>query len=257
MRKLVRYPDVWAIIVLYRDAGASIPEVTQTLNLAPTTVRHRLRIYGVTLRLRPIAPTSQLKRQPYTELHRYNGTPEVVMGRKFCPGCGRWRHLCDFPRDRRKNPYYHGRLTSRCEACGNIARRYYYRHSAASQLELRREYWRIYKEAKRREAGVPESTANRRRVTDRKERIFLDPAPLVAEIKRQCGDEYGWLARRSGVSERAIYRLRSGESAHVRIDNADKLALGLGLTLELIYKGEGHLTLGPGYAVSHDLSSTL
>jgi hypothetical protein len=124
-------------------------------------------------------------------------------------------------------------------------------------LALRREYERIYKEAKRREAGMAVRAIKQARVTDRKERIFLDPAPLVAEIKRQCGDEYGWLARRSGVSERAIYRLRSGESAHVRIDNADRLALGLGLTLELIYNGEGHLTLGPGYSVSHDLSSTL
>jgi hypothetical protein len=100
------------------------------------------------------------------------------------------------------------------------------------------------------------SKAKRPRVTDRKERIFLDPAPLVREIERACDGDYRWLAQVSGVSERAIYRLRTGESAHVRIDNADKLAVGLGLTLEMIYNGASHVTQIPGRNW-RDLSSTL
>jgi hypothetical protein len=227
----------WAIVTLYRDAGASVREVSQILDLSLTTVWYRLRLCGVTLRVE-VAPTSLLKRQPYAELHRKSLAREIVCGRKYCPGCGRWRLLCDFPPDTRKSkPRRFGLPAARCRACGSIGMRYYEHHATQEQIEARREYQRIYKEAQRRAAGIPVSTAKRRRVTDHKERVFLDPAPLVREIERACQGEYGQLARVSGVSERAIYRLRTGESAHVRIDNADRLALGLGLTLEMIYQG--------------------
>jgi hypothetical protein len=132
---------------------------------------------------------------------------------------------------------------ARCAACVNSGRRYYYAHATPEQRENQREYQRIYWNGKRREQGLPERTdLFTHRVTDSPERIFLDPAPLLTAITLRCNgdaDSLTELSKVSGVSERAIYRLRYGESAHVRIDNADKLAVGLGLTLEMIYHGQG------------------
>jgi DNA-binding Xre family transcriptional regulator len=123
----------------------------------------------------------------------------------------------------------------------NSGRRYYYRNATPEQRENQREYQRIWSEGKRRRQGTPVTLENRKRVTDRPEYVYLDTGPLLREIDRliEADGELQDLATMSGVSERAIYRLRSGESRHVRIDNADKLAVALGLTLELIYEGDG------------------
>jgi hypothetical protein len=63
----------------------------------------------------------------------------------------------------------------------------------------------------------------------------LDPAPLLALLDRVPIGELGALARRAGVSERAIRRYRTGESRHIDLDLADRLALALGSHLSLIY----------------------
>jgi hypothetical protein len=52
-------------------------------------------------------------REAYWELHVRGGTAPrspVVLGRKHCAGCGRWRHVCDFGVIR-------GRFRARCRAC--------------------------------------------------------------------------------------------------------------------------------------------
>jgi hypothetical protein len=66
-------------------------------------------------------------------------------------------------------------------------------------------------------------------------RILLDPAPLLALLDRVPKNQLGTLARRAGVSERAIYRCRSGESKRVELGVADRLILALGSHLSLIY----------------------
>ena len=107
---------------------------------------------------------------------------------------------------------------------------------SAERRSLQREYDRIYKEAKRRERGVLERKCNRRSVVDKPEQVFLPGAPLLAELDR-CNGELSMIAMRAGVSERQILRYRIGESAYVRLDVADRLAVAMGIPLELIYAG--------------------
>ena len=104
-------------------------------------------------------------------------------------------------------------------------------------LERRREYWRFHAEAVRRRAGVPERVFhNRRTVIDRIERIMLPTEPLLGLLAQYRDDELiAELARKSGVSERAILRLRTGESRRVRIDLADKLAVAIGIPSAIIF----------------------
>jgi hypothetical protein len=113
------------------------------------------------------------------------------------------------------------------------------------------EYRRFYYDAvdrDRRGVKGPDRRANRRHsVIDHPERILLDPAPLLAELERFTteADEHFtanghrtiWtlLAKQSGVSQRALYRLRYGESKHVRIDIADKLCVAIGVPLSVLY----------------------
>ena len=76
---------------------------------------------------------------------------------------------------------------------------------------------------------------NRHTVIDKKERLFL-PLPPLQEALSTVND-WEALAREAGVPARTVHRLRVGESKHVRIDVADKLALALGWPLEVIYQG--------------------
>lgn len=159
----------------------------------------------------------------------------IVLGRKHCAGCGHWRHVCDFGYIRNRG------LRARCRACWNVesSRRYY--EQTPEQMERLREYWRIWQEGHRRERGIPRREYhNHTTVIDRVERIFLPVAPLLPLIE-QATDGYTMIAplsQRAGVSERAIYRWRYGESARVRIDVGDRIAVALGLHSSLIWRDE-------------------
>jgi hypothetical protein len=152
----------------------------------------------------------------------------VVLGRKFCCGCGRWRHVCDF------SPLRRGKTRGRCRACmRTLARREYAAQSRERYLR-QLEYQRIWHEAKRREAGIPERRCNRRTVVDRVEAVYLPREPLASMLQRRLSD-VPWIAHIAGISERSILRLRTGESRHVRLDLADRLALALGYSLWELY----------------------
>jgi hypothetical protein len=128
---------------------------------------------------------------------------------------------------------------ARCAACQNAAKVWHWRNMPEEQREIVREYWRIYRNAKRHEAGAkPRAFRDRKTVVDRPEYVFLSLPPLVDELDRLNGD-LGMIAKRAGVPERTILRLRTGESQRVRIDVADKLAVAMGIPLELLYHGEG------------------
>lgn len=47
----------------------------------------------------------------------------AILGRKNCTRCGRWRHLVDFPHEKRNNQLY---IKSSCRACENQRRRDWY-----------------------------------------------------------------------------------------------------------------------------------
>lgn len=212
--------------------GHSPPDIAQRLSVGPTTVWRYLRIAGVPKwqTARAVTQVSRLKRPPYWRLHSRNGSAEIVCGRKFCPACGRWRLLCDYPPESRKG----GRPTARCRACCNIGRNYYYLHETPEQRANRRERHRIFYEGQRRAAGIPVSTAKRRTPIDNREAIYLPIAKLRAELDKLEDGEFGDLARRAGLQERTIYRLRY-TNTKVQIDVADKLAVALGTTSQLLF----------------------
>jgi transcriptional regulator with XRE-family HTH domain len=73
---------------------------------------------------------------------------------------------------------------------------------------------------------------------DLRVRIFLDPQPLLAEIRAwRAENTMTELSRRSGVPDRTIRRFVSGERAHVRLDVADKLASALDQPFSYLYPG--------------------
>jgi hypothetical protein len=152
----------------------------------------------------------------------------IVLGRKFCAGCGRWRHVVDFA-------LHKGRPRPRCCACQRAYQRAWHANATPEQRDRQREYSRIWQEAKRREAGIaPRNFHHRRSVIDKVEFVGLPPEPLLAAI-----DGVGLpdivLCAAAGVPPRSVYRLRVGESRHVRLDVADKLAHAIGVPLWFIY----------------------
>lgn len=217
-------------VELYRS-GLSVPEVAARLGVGRTTVWRYLRLAGTPhlTMARRVPNVWPERRAPYWRLHTRLGAYEVVAGRKFCSRCGRWRLLLDFPHETHKRgvPHQH------CTACQRQTRRFYSRHLTPEALENQRERQRFYYEGMRRRNGVPETTAHRRRVTDRAERILLPIEPLVRELLKVEDREE--LARRAGVDSRSIQRLMSGRSARVRIDLADKLAVALGIPSATIW----------------------
>ena len=166
-------------------------------------------------------------RPPWSGIHQ--GVPNpVVCGRRFCTKCGRWRLVCDFAS-------LHGQPRTCCSTCQAVKQRVKYRTQTPLQRQLRREYERIYREAQRRRRGVqPRNFRHRRSVIDRVEFVGLPPEPLLAAIT-SVGLPDIVLGAAAGVPPRSVYRLRVGESRHVRIDVADKLALAIGVPLWLIY----------------------
>lgn len=185
-------------------------------------------------------------RAPYWELSNLGGPrvpPAVVLGRKYCPGCGRWRHVCDFAPHR-------GRPRSRCRVCVRAYQRRWHANATPEQRERIREYYRIWADAKRRERGVPYRQFHHRkpRAVDR-EFYLLDPAPLVAEIdayvERFGETALGELSARSGVSQRRIWSLRHHEYEHVTVDSADRLSIAMGVPFPLLYDEDAATYLRP------------
>lgn len=228
------------ILRLYRK-GVDGPEIARRLRLHPNTVDRHLRLAGIprVLEAQRYAPIWQgrMRRAPYWQLRTKRGSAEVVCGRKFCSLCGRWRHLCDFPT-------HGGRMTARCLGCGAAANRYYTAHITAEQRALRLEYTRIWKEGKRREAGRTVRTARQagRRPGNAIDTaggagILLPTRPLLILLEQRDESDLE-LARRSGVSARRLYGLRVGESKHVRVDVADKLAVALGIPSAIVWGDE-------------------
>lgn len=186
-------------------------------------------------------------RPPYSGVVDHRGAAggnPVVLGRKFCSGCGRWRQVNDFPRLTRAVGWG---LRARCWVCFRAYQRALHRNMTPEQLDLKREYGRIWLEGERRRNGVP-LRANRKTVVDHAERIFLDRKPLVEAMDRYATQELAsgrvrggqsdlWtaLALEAGLEPRALYRVRTGESRRVRLDVADKIAVALDIPLAVLY----------------------
>ena len=169
------------------------------------------------------------------------GTPNPpILGRKICGGCGQWRPLADYRRQTAKRPG----LTY-CEHCIRAISARRWRTQTPQQRDARREWDRFYRDQQRRQAGVAQRAYSqpRRSVVDRVERVLLPREPLLEAIEYYArahtrGRKFNWekFAAQVNCSQRAIYRIRTGESARVRIDVADRIAYGMGIPLSLIYQ---------------------
>jgi hypothetical protein len=183
-----------------------------------------------------------VKRPPYSGLFRRDVDPQtgrfvarqdqIVCGRTFCRMCGRWRPISDFRRDRRNQP---SGLRSYCHACDRDRRRRWWRAASPEQRQLVAEYRRFWRDAKRVEAGQKPRGPWTHSVVDHVERVYLDPAPLLALLTQYDTGDFRMLARRADLSEKAIYLLRYGKTTRVRLDHADKLALAMGSYLYDLY----------------------
>jgi hypothetical protein len=72
-------------------------------------------------------------------------------------------------------------------------------------------------------------------------RILLPTGPLIRELtawRRENLTSWVALQKRSGVPERSIRRILSGEHHHVRLDVADKLCCAMGQPLGVVYPWE-------------------
>lgn len=173
-------------------------------------------------------------------------TPNPVRcGRKHCTRCGRWRLVVDYPLLRwagRRQP------GPRCRVCVRRVKREgeARRRRDPHWLELHREYDRIWKEGRRRAAGVPARPLSRPVPPSPKGSCELAAEPLRVSLlawlttQRADGDPneegaYALLELRSGVSPRTIGRIVTGAQGRVGVDTADALAIGIGRHLELIY----------------------
>jgi hypothetical protein len=81
--------------------------------------------------------------------------------------------------------------------------------------------------------------ARRPRQSPEKVRVFLDREPIVLEIAawRRANSTIA-LSRLARVPDRTIRWIVSGESAHVRLDMADKLACAIDLPLSYLYRDQ-------------------
>jgi hypothetical protein len=176
-------------------------------------------------------------RPPYRGLRK--GVPNpVVLGRKFCSRCGRWRPAHDFA----LRPV--GKLTVWCTTCQRVSNRAALKRKTPEQRELRREYERIWYEVQRRRQGIP---ARPRLRPSAGGRVFLPREPLVQVmewfvlVQRANGHpDFGWrtFAEMVGRDEHSLFRLRTGESRRVTQDLADRIAVAMNIPLSMIYPPE-------------------
>lgn len=157
----------------------------------------------------------------------------IVVGHRFCAGCGRWRVASDFAFRR------NGRLDSYCDACRRREFRRRYAQMTPEQRARRLEDERFYRDRLRVERGTIATYRPRgRKVVDGPaEYVFLDATPIRRELRRaRNGYSLEGLARRVGVDSHTLRRYLNGESRHIRLDLADRVALAVGTTLWDVYR---------------------
>jgi len=162
------------------------------------------------------------------------GTEPVILGRRICRACGRWRSVLDFT----PNPKT-GAPLPRCQACIRAANRASYRRMLedAERHERRKEYSRIYGEARRRAAGVPaRQWSSWDRLPDHNRLARLKIEPLAEVVLRELrAATLRELAERSGVPERRIYQVTHYETAFISATVADRLLVACGVSLVSAY----------------------
>ena len=213
-------------------------------------------------------------RPPWVGLRHMDRKIEApVLGRRFCPKCGKWRLLADFgPNKGRKFGF-----RVYCYACDRAHKREEMERLTPEEKERRLAIKRQQYAAKRIAAGFEYTAAEDRppkytreeRLAIRRERersnrakagrpmgpspksitsivlkreyAMLDSAPLIAELLKRNGQLVD-VAAKAGLDDRQIRRTMSGESARVSVAIADRLCIAMDIHLEDLYDyqpGEG------------------
>lgn len=184
-------------------------------------------------------------RPAYSGLKRRGPTvsPLVVLGRKFCVRCGRWRHVSDF------KMLTQGRgLHCYCRACHRAYERERNAQRTPEEREKDREYQAIWWDARARRLGIPRREFKNRQA-DGDGQVYLPIQPLleqmnkwlmlhVPEWRRDEDRTVEKLADLAGTSARQIYRFQVGESRRVQLDLADRIAMAMDIPLVLLYDDE-------------------
>ena len=142
-------------------------------------------------------------------------------------------------------------LESYCEACTRARSREQYRQLTPKQYRRKRardrSANRFYRDRLAREAGGPGLPIGVGELPNSKQRILLPREPLLAEMEsyllRQRANghpDFSWeqLAFEVGCPQREIYRIRTGESKRVSSKVADRIAMGIGVPLSMIYRDQ-------------------
>lgn len=173
----------------------------------------------------------------------------IILGRKHCTRCGRWRPVSDFG--------HHGAImAAACLVCLRRVQRARVERNRQDPrwVEQLREYQRIWHEAKRREAGVTPRALSRMPPPDPRHnhsglRRKVSTEPLLPHLNAWL---LGWaaehaheradrgiraLADAATVPERRIYAILEGEQTRCHYAVADRLAVAMDLPLALVYNG--------------------
>jgi hypothetical protein len=208
------------------------------------------------------------------------GENPVVLGRRFCSACGRWRLLLDFGvgrympgtdtpayfqahcrtcqrvRNRIVNGYKPQPVRTRLSGAALSARQrenYRRRREDPEWLAGRREYERIYTQAKRRDQGVAERNWRRGGERDKGKGSYadaVDAGPFIEWLDRWIARQdrmrtstvdsfdrriagLDELAELAGTHPRSLYRAR--ETGRISITLVDRVLVAAGADVMLIH----------------------
>lgn len=192
----------------------------------------------------------------------------IVLGRKHCIDCKRWRHACDFHSRTRNGDGTSTRLQSRCKTCEvrhiRIKRgvKKPKRGYRASNRVVNAERWQRIKNDpaqlenhRERNRFSYEKVHGRTRVFKTKRSVerpdglavkgkeVLPVEPLrdafVQWSRAFDGDALAELSRRTGIQPRVLWRvLRDPTTERCALDSADRITHAMNYTLSLVYTSE-------------------
>lgn len=165
-------------------------------------------------------------RPAYSGFGRGAFTNPVVLGRKYCPTCGRWRQVNDFAATKGG-----AGVVSKCRVCQYRYNKMMHARRSEEQIELRREYHRIWQEGRRRRLGIPRRALSREAPRSKNARRL--PVGPIASILREA--DLAAIANLSGVPDRTLRRIVTGEFSKLNLDLVDRLCMAVDIPLPILY----------------------
>lgn len=131
-------------------------------------------------------------------------TTVIILGRRNCIKCTRWRHILDFPPRRDRKTGEIRTVHGRCHHC----QRKYERTKDEQLKRQQRDSQKAWERRDRRKKGVPERGPRR---TGRRKYTSVDRLPFARWLKGKI-DLHGSarVAERTGIPDRTIYGIVRG-----------------------------------------------